>query len=138
MAGNRVRSRAGRAAAAVAAVLVIGVAGVTDASAQAVDVTGTWNMEVTTDAGTTTPSMTLEQHGDHIAGHYSSETLGEAEVEGSVTGNRIRIAFEGDMQGQGVPVVYEATIDADGVMSGTIDVAGGLAAGTFTARRATE
>ena len=138
MALDRVRSRLGRGAAAVAAMLMIGAANAAQASAQAVDVTGTWNMEVTTDGGTTTPSMTLEQHGDHITGHYSSETLGEADVEGTVTGNQIRIAFEADMQGQAVPVVYEATIDADGVMTGTIDVAGGLASGTFTARRANQ
>ena len=134
MAGNRVRSLSRLGGAAVAALAL----GASPVSAQAVDVTGTWNMEVTTDAGTTTPSMTLEQHGDHLTGHYSSETLGDAEVEGSVTGNEIRIAFEADLQGQAAPVVYQATVDANGVMTGTIDVAGGLATGTFTARRTSE
>jgi hypothetical protein len=120
-------------------VLVAGLAlGAPQASAQAVDVTGTWSLEVTTDAGTTTPSMTLEQHGDHLMGHYTSETLGEADLEGSVTGNQIRFAFEADLQGQAVPVAYQATLDSAGVMTGTIDVAGGLATGTFTARRASE
>jgi hypothetical protein len=38
-------------------------------------------------------------------------------------------------QGQTVPVVYVATVE-NGVMTGTIDLAGGLATGTFTARRA--
>ena len=134
MAGNRVRSF-GVLAATVAASFT---GGATQVSAQAVDLTGTWSMEVTTDQGTTTPSMTLEQHGDHLIGRYSSETLGNADLEGSVTGNQLRLAFEADLQGQAVPVVYVATIDADGVMSGTIDVAGGLATGTFTARRASE
>jgi hypothetical protein len=134
MAGNRVRSF-GVLTATVAASLTLGA---TQVSGQAVDLTGTWNMEVTTDQGTTTPSMTLEQHGDHVMGRYSSETLGDADLEGSVTGNQVRLAFEADLQGQAVPVVYVATIDADGVMSGTIDLAGGLATGTFTARRASE
>jgi hypothetical protein len=134
MAGNRLRSFSVLTA-TVAAVLTLGA---TQVSGQAVDLTGTWNMEVTTDQGTTTPSMTLEQHGDHVMGRYSSETLGEADLEGSVTGNQIRLAFEADLQGQAVPVVYVATIDANGVMSGTIDLAGGLATGTFTARRASE
>ena len=134
MAGNRVRSF-GVLPATVAAVLTLGA---TQVSGQAVDLTGTWNMEVTTDQGTTTPSMTLEQHGDHVMGRYSSETLGDADLEGSVTGNQVRLAFEADLQGQAVPVVYVATIDANGVMSGTIDLAGGLATGTFTARRASE
>lgn len=134
MAGNRVRSF-GVLAAMVAAGFT---GGTTQVSAQAVDLTGTWSMEVTTDQGTTTPSMTLEQHGDHLIGRYSSETLGNADLEGSVTGNQLRLAFEADLQGQAVPVVYVATVDAAGVMSGTIDVAGGLATGTFTARRASE
>jgi hypothetical protein len=134
MAGNRLRSFSVLTA-TVAAVLTLGA---TQVSGQAVDLTGTWNMEVTTDQGTTTPSMTLEQHGDHVMGRYSSETLGDADLEGSVTGNQVRLAFEADLQGQAVPVVYVATIDADGVMSGTIDLAGGLATGTFTARRASE
>jgi hypothetical protein len=138
MADNKVHSRVGRLATAMAAALALVAAGVQQVGAQAVDVTGRWNMEVTTDAGTTTPTMTLEQHGDHVSGHYSSETLGEADVEGSVTGNRITISFEASMQGQAVPVVYQATVDANGVMTGTIDVAGGLASGTFTARRAGE
>jgi len=131
MTGNRVRSFG-----VLAAWLAVLALGATQANAQAVDVTGTWNMEVTTEQGTTTPSMTLEQHGDHVMGTYSSATLGNAEVDGSVTGNQLRIAFEADLQGQTVPVVYAATIDANGVMSGTIDIAGGLASGTFTARRA--
>jgi hypothetical protein len=134
MLGNRVRS-VGAVAAAIAAILALHAGRV---SAQAVDVTGTWRMEVTTDQGTTTPSMTLEQHGDHVMGRYSSATLGEAEVEGSVTGNSIRISFQADLQGQPVPVAYAATVDANGVMTGTIDIAGGLASGTFTARRASE
>ena len=134
MAGNRLRSFSVLTA-TVAAVLTLGA---TPVSGQAVDLTGTWNMEVTTDQGTTTPSMTLEQHGDHVMGRYSSETLGDADLEGSVTGNQVRLAFEADLQGQAVPVVYVATIDANGVMSGTIDLAGGLATGTFTARRASE
>jgi len=134
MAGNRLRSFSVLTA-TVAAVLTLGA---TQVSGQAVDLTGTWNMEVTTDQGTTTPSMTLEQHGDHVMGRYSSETLGDADLEGSVTGNQVRLAFEADLQGQAVPVVYVATIDADGVMSGTIDLAGGLATDTFTARRASE
>lgn len=104
------------------------------ASAQ-VDVTGSWDMEVTTQTGTTTPSMTLQQDGNKITGHYSSATLGEADVTGTVDGSDVTISFNAEMQGQEIPVVYKATIDDEGVMSGTIDVAGGMATGTFTAKR---
>ena len=49
------------------------------------DVAGDWALTVETDAGTTTPSVVLEQDGADLTGHYSSETLGEADVTGSVT-----------------------------------------------------
>lgn len=104
------------------------------ASAQ-VDVTGSWAMEVTTETGTTTPSMTLQQDGNKITGHYSSATLGDADVTGTVDGSDITISFNAEMQGQEIPVVYKATIDDTGAMSGTIDVAGGMATGTFSATR---
>jgi len=134
MAGNRVRP-AGALGTALVALFAVGAA---RASAQAVDLTGTWNMEVVTQAGTSNPTMTLEQHdGGHLMGHYSSATLGEADVEGSVDGSQVRISFQADLQGQAVPVAYVATIDANGVMSGTIALAG-TDAGTFTARRASE
>ena len=134
MKGNWIRFRRGLITAAVA--ISIGAA---EASAQTVNVAGAWNMEVTTDAGgTTTPTMTLEQTGTALTGHYTSATLGEADVTGTVEGNKVTISFTADLQGQAAPVVYVATVDANGVMTGTIDIAGGLASGTFTARRAGE
>ena len=121
---------------AAGAVLAVATAPV---GAQTANVAGTWTMSVTTDAGgTTTPTVTLQQDGANLTGHYTSETLGEADVTGTVEGNRVTIRFSADLQGQEVPVVYAATLGADGVLTGTIDLAGGLATGTFTARRANE
>lgn len=134
MKGNWIRFKGGLIAAA--AVLAMGAA---EASAQTVNVAGAWNMEVTTEAGgTTTPTMTLEQTGATLTGHYSSATLGEADIQGTVDGSRVTIRFSADLQGQEAPVIYVGTVDANGVMTGTIDIAGGLASGTFTARRASE
>jgi len=129
--GNWIRFATGWAAAF--AILTLGAARV---SAQSVNVAGAWAMEVTTEAGgTTTPSMTLVQNGAQLTGHYSSETLGEADITGTVEGSRVSIRFTASLQGQDAPVLYVATVDAQGVMTGTIDIAGGLATGTFTARR---
>lgn len=105
------------------------------ASAQTADVSGDWTLSVTTDTGTTTPSLTLEQDGTDLTGHYSSETLGEADVTGTVEGSDVTISFTASAQGTEVPVVYKATLEDDGTLSGTIDVAGGLATGTFTAEK---
>ena len=59
-------------------------------------------------------------------------------VRRSRTSERNRQQRQAELQGQPIPVAYVATVDANGVMSGTIDIAGGLATGTFTARRAGE
>ena len=104
------------------------------ASAQTVDVSGAWTFEVTTDTGVTTPSLTLEQDGETLTGHYSSETLGEADVTGTVDGSTVTISFEADLGGTPISVIYVGTVDAEGVMTGTIDLANGTLTGTFTAK----
>jgi hypothetical protein len=127
-----------RNAGATLVALAVLAAGAAQASAQNVNVAGAWTMSVTTEAGgTTTPSMTLVQNGTALTGSYTSETLGDAEIRGTVEGNKVTINFTASLGGQDVPVTYVATVDAAGVMTGTIDLAGGMATGTFTARRAT-
>ncbi len=107
----------------------------TPASAQTVEVSGLWALSVTTDQGTTTPSVTLEQSGEDLTGHYSSAALGESDVEGSVSGSEVTFRFSSVVQGQAVSVVYRGTVDENGEMSGTIDIAGGLLTGRVTAIR---
>lgn len=119
------------------AVLVL-LAGADPASAQAANVAGTWNLEVTTDNGTTTPTVTLVQDGDRLTGRYASETLGEADVTGSVDGSEFTFSFSASVQGQPIDVVYELTLGADGKATGTIDLAGGMMSGSVTATRAGE
>jgi hypothetical protein len=103
--------------------------------AQTVDVAGTWDLSVTTDQGVTTPSVTFQQDGGTLSGSYSSATLGEARVQGSVAGTAVRWSFSANLQGQSIRVAYEGTVAGDGTMSGTIDIAAGMLEGTFTARR---
>jgi hypothetical protein len=100
-----------------------------------VDVTGKWMFTVQTDAGTGTPTVTLKQDGEKLTGHYSSETLGEADLTGTVKGADVKFSFSANLQGQAVPVAYTATIDGKDSMKGTIDIAGGMATGTFTAKK---
>ena len=106
------------------------------ASAQAgrVDVTGKWVFTVQTDAGSGTPTVTLKQDGEKLSGHYSSQNLGEADLTGTVKGQEIKFSFTGDVQGNAVPVSYSGTIESKDSMKGSIDI-GGLAHGTFTAKR---
>jgi hypothetical protein len=99
------------------------------------DISGTWIFEVMTDAGTGTPTVTLKQDGEKLTGHYSSQTLGEADLTGTVKGNDVNFSFTADLQGQAVPVSYKATLESPTSMKGTIDIGGGLAGGTFTGKK---
>jgi hypothetical protein len=99
-----------------------------------IDLTGTWTFEVTTDAGTGTPTVTLKQEGEKLTGHYSSATLGEADLTGTVKGSEVNFTFTADLGGQQAPVSYKATAESSTAMKGTIDIAG-LAGGTFTGKK---
>ena len=101
-------------------------------SAQTVNVTGKWILDVQTDAGSGTPTITFKQDGEKLTGHYSGQ-LGEAELTGTVKGSDISFSFSGDAQGQQFKVTYTGTIDKD-TMKGSVDL-GGLATGTFTGKK---
>ena len=104
------------------------------AQAQKVNITGKWVFEVQTDAGTGTPTVTLKQDGEKITGHYSSATLGEADLTGTLKGQNLTFTFSADLQGTAVPVTYTATVESSSAMKGTIDI-GGAATGTFTGKK---
>lgn len=104
-------------------------------SAQTADVAGAWTLTVSTDTGITNPRLTLVQDGESLTGHYSSEALGEADITGRVNGSTVTVSFSASLQGQSLPVVYRGTIDAEGKMSGSLDIADGMLGGTFTATR---
>ena len=99
-----------------------------------IDVTGKWLFNVTTSAGTGTPTVTLKQQGDSLTGHYSSQTLGEADLKGTVKDKKIAFTFHIELQGTPLTVNYVGTIESNDVMKGTVDI-GGAASGTFTAKR---
>lgn len=103
-----------------------------------IDVSGTWMLEVSTDGGITTPVLTLVQAGDMLTGTYSSEVLGQNEVQGSVNTTLVTVTFSAMLQGQSVPVVYRGEIDQHGKMSGTLDIADGMLTGTFTGTRSNQ
>ena len=72
--------------------LVAAFAAVT--AAQAVNVTGTWTFTVETGQGSGTPTITFKQDGEKLTGHYSSQTLGEADLTGTVKGAAIRVRLK--------------------------------------------
>jgi hypothetical protein len=120
---------------ALTAALTFVAAGAAPYAQAKADITGAWVFEVTTDNGTTTPAVTFKQDGEKITGHYSSQTLGEADLTGTLKGQDLVFSFSADLQGTSVPVSYKGTVQGNDSIKGTIDVAGGLATGTFTAKR---
>ena len=116
---------------ALAAVVLVGTA---VAAQQKVDVTGKWAFTVETGAGSGNPTVTLKQDGEKLTGHYSSATLGEADLTGTVKGSNIEFKFAADAQGTALNVTYTGTIESKDAMKGKVDL-GGMAEGTFTAKK---
>ena len=117
-----------------AVALALLVVSVVSAQGQKLNITGKWVFEVQTDAGTGTPTLTIKQEGEKVSGHYSSQTLGEADFTGTLKGQALTFTFQADLQGTAVPVTYVATVDSNSSMKGTIDI-GGAASGTFTGKK---
>jgi hypothetical protein len=102
------------------------------APAAKLDITGTWIFTVETDAGTGTPTVTLKTDGEKVTGHYSSATLGEADLTGILKGPALEFKFVTTDFGE---VIYKGTVESSNAIKGTLDIAGGAATGTFTAKR---
>jgi hypothetical protein len=99
-----------------------------------VDVTGNWVLEVMTQAGgTTMPTVTLKQDGEKLTGHYSSQTLGEANITGTIKGQQIEFGFSTEVQGFALQVRYTGTVNGN-TMTGKISL-GELGDGTFTGKK---
>ena len=99
-----------------------------------VDVTGKWLFNVTTGAGSGTPTVTLKQQGDSITGRYSSQVFGEKDLRGTVKDRKVSFTIDADAQGARLLVKYSGRLEADGTLKGDVDL-GGQATGTFTAKR---
>lgn len=114
--------------------LMIGAAlSLAQAGQAKVDVSGTWNFDVQTDAGSGAPVMTFKQEGEKLTGHYTG-TFGEAELSGTVKGNEINFSFTADFQGTPLTSAYKGTIENATSMKGTLEISG-VGSGTFTAKK---
>jgi hypothetical protein len=97
------------------------------------DLTGAWEGEVVTDAGTGNPNFTFKQEGAKLTGVYTG-MLGEAKLAGTVEGNKVSFSFTADAQGQAVKVEYSGTLEGGNVIKGKVTL-GDLASGTFTLKK---
>lgn len=102
------------------------------AAPAAVDVSGTWAIEVETGQGTGTPSFTFKQEGEKLSGQYRG-LFGEAPVTGTIKGDAIVFSIDTTFEGNTVRVTYSGTVEKD-TMKGTVKF-GDLAEGTFKGTR---
>src|SRR3989442_1426676 len=100
--------------------------------AQDVNVTGTWNMTVETQAGSGSPTFTLKQDKETLTGTYKGQ-LGEANIKGTVKGKEIKITFKVNVQDMDLECEYTGTVDG-GTMKGKVKL-GELGEGTFTGKK---
>ena len=112
--------------------LVFSLVAVTTAAAQSV--TGEWDASMNTPGGARVFRMILKQDGEKLSGHYSSQTLGEADFTGSVKGMAITFSFNADAGGVTLAVTYTGTIGGKDAMKGTVSL-GEAGDGTWTAKR---
>lgn len=96
------------------------------------DLTGTWGLEVVTQAGTSHPTLVLKQDAERLSGQYSGE-LGEAPITGTIKGKEFSFAFTITREGAELTVVYSGTADGD-AMTGTVNLAE-LGEGTFSGKK---
>ena len=123
-----------RKVSAIGVAVVVAVAMAVSAAAQAANVTGKWVFDVQTGAGSGQPTVTFKQEGEKLTGHYSSQTLGEADFTGTLKGNAIQFSFNANAQGQQIDVVYAGTVEGNS-MKGTVNMAGGQLSGSFTGQK---
>jgi hypothetical protein len=104
-------------------------------AAVAADVTGTWQLAVTTSQGQGSPTMVLQQEGEKITGTFNSQVLGQVKLTGTVKGNAIEFGFEGNAGDQTMKVSYKGTIESATAMKGTAVYAGFDDQATWTATK---
>jgi hypothetical protein len=102
-------------------------------AAAGMDVTGTWEIQVTTSTISASPTMMLKQDGEKISGQYHSQQYGDFPLTGTLKDGTIELTFVMAIEGNNINVAYSGTLDKDG-MKGTVNY-GDLMDGTFTGTR---
>ncbi len=94
------------------------------------NVAGTWTLMVVTEQGNNDATMTLEQEGDKLKGTLGSPQ-GESPIEGTITGDDIKLTGEIDAEGQLILLSFTGKVDGS-TMKGVLDL-GGFGFGDWSA-----
>jgi hypothetical protein len=99
--------------------------------ASAADIAGTWNLTVTTQAGTGTPTLVLVQNGENLTGTYTGR-FGESPIKGTFKDGAISFSFSVNGPMGEAQITYAGKVEGD-AMSGTVQ--GPMGAATFTGKK---
>jgi hypothetical protein len=102
-------------------------------SASADNITGVWNFNVETPAGTGTPVFTLKQEGEKVTGTYKGQ-LGESPVTGTVKGTDVMLMIKVSPEGEEITVTYTGKVTGKDTMSGKATF-GSLGEGNWSAKK---
>jgi hypothetical protein len=97
------------------------------------NLTGDWNVTLQLDTITATPALTLKQDGDKLTGEYTSQQYGKFPVTGAVKGTEMTFSVSMTVEGNAINAVYTGVVQADGSLKGSVSIADGAMAGSFTA-----
>jgi len=109
------------------------LAGLACAPLLAHDISGNWEFNVDTGAGSGSPSFVFKQDGEKITGTYTG-LFGKADLTGTVKGNQIDFKFDFSYSGQSGVAHYSGTIESPKKMKGKVEI-GDLGEGTWTAAK---
>lgn len=103
-----------------------------EAKAEAVNVTGVWDMVVESPQGAMDIVGNFKQEGEKLTGTQVGQ-MGEVALEGTVIGNEIKYAFTFDMGGQQMTITFAGKVDGD-AMAGVFDF-GGMGTAGWSAKK---
>jgi hypothetical protein len=98
------------------------------------DVSGVWNVEGDIAGNPIIAACTLKQEEAKLSGACKSE-LGNSDLTGSVDTDKVKWQYEIEYQGMKYTLVYEAKLDSETSMKGTVSVASGEGDGAFSAKK---
>jgi hypothetical protein len=101
--------------------------------AQTVNLTGEWDVVVTTKFSQGKSVLVLEQKGQRLSGYIDGQ-YGKADLTGTVKGTRFSFTFTLTLEdGKASKVLYDGTVDTN-TLRGTVTIPS-VVDGTFTASR---
>jgi len=105
------------------AVLLCAVASVATAASIYADLSGKWNLTVSTPDGSQPAVMNVTHKNDTLSGSVETQ-LGTAPMSGTVSGDSLFFAFSLDMGGQALTIRGSAAVKEGDKIDGVLDVAG--------------